>query len=118
MVAPVAVCEFVRGELLHEVARLGVEDPEEGFVGEGAEFVADAVDVVDGVAVGEAVVGLEGAGGGGGEGAGVGGPEGSINIKKLAFLGSVCFLFFGLFGWKRCHGLSRGRREGVGDVLG
>lgn len=82
MVAPVAVGEFGGGEFLHEIAGLGVEDPEEGFVGEGGEFAGDAVDVVDGVAVGEAVVGLEGAGGGGGEGAGVGGPEGSAGVRN------------------------------------
>lgn len=69
MIPPVAAGEFGGGELLHEVAGLGVEDPEEGFVTEGGDFVAQPVHVVDGVAFGEVEVGLEGAGGGLGEGA-------------------------------------------------
>ena len=80
MVAPIP-CRQLRGrEFLHHIAGLRVEDPEEGFVGEAGEFVADAVHVVDGVAVGEVEVWLEGTGGGVGEGAGEGGPEGSAGV--------------------------------------
>ncbi|KAL8966393.1 MAG: hypothetical protein Q9197_006003 [Variospora fuerteventurae] len=77
VVAPVAPRELGRGQLLHQVARLRVEDPEEGFVAERGDLVAQAVHVVDGVAFGELEVGLQGAGGRFGEGSRPGGPEGS-----------------------------------------
>lgn len=78
MIAPIPLREFRGGQLLHEVSGLGVEDPEEGFVAEGGDFVADSVDVVDCVAFWEVEIWLEGAGGGGGEGAGPGWPQGFL----------------------------------------
>lgn len=78
MVAPVAVREFRRGEFLHDVARLEVEDPDEGFVGEAGEFVPGWGRVVDGVAVWEGVGWLVGVGGRGAEGAGEALVEGSV----------------------------------------
>ncbi len=75
VIAPVATRELGGGEFLHQVARLRVEDPEERFVAEGRDFVAQAMHVVDGVAVGKVEVGLERPGGGFGEGAGPGGPK-------------------------------------------
>ena len=77
MIAPIAPRELRCSELLHQVAGLRVEDPEEGFVAEGGDFVAHTVDVVDGVAFGEVEVGLKGASGGVSEGAGPCWPEGS-----------------------------------------
>lgn len=68
VVPPVAARELGGGELLHEVARLRVEDPEERLVAEGRDLVAEPVHVVDGVAFREVEVGLEGAGVGFGEG--------------------------------------------------
>lgn len=70
VIAPIAAGELRGGEFLHEIAGLSVEDPEESFVAEGGDFVADAVNIVDGVALGKMEIGLEGAGVGFGEGTG------------------------------------------------
>ena len=48
--------QFCRGVLLHDIADLGVEDEEQGFVGEAGDFVADSVDVFDRVAFRESEV--------------------------------------------------------------
>lgn len=85
MVAPVAVREFRGRELLHDVARLEVEDPDEGFVGEAGEFVPRGRGVVDGVAVREGVGWLVGVGGWGAKGAGEGVVEGSVGGLGLVF---------------------------------
>lgn len=86
MVAPVAVREFRGRELLHDVARLEVEDPDEGFVGEAGEFVPRGRGVVDGVAVREGVGWLVGVGGWGTKGAGEGVVEGSVGGLGLVAL--------------------------------
>ena len=88
MVSPIPVRELRGGVFLHDVARLEVEDPDEGFVGEAGEFMAGGWGVVDGVAVGEGVGRLVGGRGGGAEGAGEGVVEGS-GVLELSVSGGL-----------------------------
>ena len=75
VIPPIPIRQLPRGKFLQYVLRLGVEYPEECFVGEAGELVTHAVDVGDGVAFREGEVGLEGAGAGISKGAGPGGVE-------------------------------------------
>lgn len=77
VVAPVAAGELRRRQLLHQVARLRVEDPEERLVAERRDLVAQPVHVVDRVAFRQLEVGLQRARRRFGERAGPGRPEGS-----------------------------------------
>ena len=75
VIPPISIRQLPRGEFLQYVLRLGVEDPEEGFVGEAGQLVTHAVHVGDGVAFREGEGGWEGAGAELGKGAGPGGVE-------------------------------------------
>lgn len=75
VISPIPIRQLPRGEFLQYVLRLGVEDPEERFVGEAGQLITHAVDIADGIAFREGEVGLEGAGAGISKGAGPGGVE-------------------------------------------